>query len=107
MPVEGTSSALRTPGCEEIKKQGTEDQDLADAGISPRPGDVGPKLPAGQSAVRHVIYAVLRLTVIRMLLVAAALAGTRLSRARVILIGRFGPRGLASIVMVWFTSSTK
>jgi len=45
-----------------------------------------------------VLYAVLSLTVVRMAPVAAALAGARLSRATVALLGWFGPRGLASVV---------
>lgn len=49
---------------------------------------------------RHVVYALLSLTVIRMLPVALSLIGTRLSKATVLFIGWFGPRGLASIVLV-------
>jgi len=45
-----------------------------------------------------LVYAVLSLTVIRMVPVAAALAGARLGRAAVALVGWFGPRGLASVV---------
>ena len=45
------------------------------------------------------LYAVLSLTLIRMLPVAIALRGTGLSRASVLFIGWFGPRGLASIVL--------
>jgi sodium/hydrogen antiporter len=45
-----------------------------------------------------VLYAVLSLTVIRMAPVALALAGARLDRATIALVGRFGPRGLASVV---------
>ena len=45
------------------------------------------------------VYAVLSLTVVRMLPVAVALIGTHLSRASVIFMGWFGPRGLASIVL--------
>ncbi|MGB8770521.1 MAG: cation:proton antiporter [Candidatus Korobacteraceae bacterium] len=45
------------------------------------------------------VYAVLSLTVVRMLPVAIALIGTRLSAASVIFIGWFGPRGLASVVL--------
>ncbi len=48
---------------------------------------------------RMVGYAVLSLTAIRMLPVALALAGTGLSRATVVFMGWFGPRGLASIVL--------
>ena len=40
----------------------------------------------------------LSLTVIRMLPVAVALAGARLGRPAVLIIGWFGPRGLASVV---------
>lgn len=47
----------------------------------------------------HAAYAVLSLTVVRMLPVAVALWGTRLSRATVLFMGWFGPRGLASIVL--------
>jgi NhaP-type Na+/H+ or K+/H+ antiporter len=44
------------------------------------------------------LYAVLSLTVIRMAPVAVALAGARLDRATIALVGWFGPRGLASVV---------
>jgi NhaP-type Na+/H+ or K+/H+ antiporter len=47
---------------------------------------------------RTVLYAVLSLTVIRMLPVAVALAGTRLGLRNVAFVGWFGPRGLASVV---------
>ena len=47
----------------------------------------------------HALYAVLSLTVVRMLPVAIALIGTRLSRSTVLFMGWFGPRGLASIVL--------
>ncbi|MFO1105768.1 MAG: cation:proton antiporter [Amaricoccus sp.] len=46
-----------------------------------------------------LLYAVLSLTLIRMLPVAIALRGTGLSRASVLFMGWFGPRGLASIVL--------
>ncbi len=45
-----------------------------------------------------IVYAVLSLTVIRMVPVAAALAGARLGWPTVALVGWFGPRGLASVV---------
>ena len=45
------------------------------------------------------IYAILSLTLVRMLPVALALMGTGLSRASVLFMGWFGPRGLASIVL--------
>lgn len=47
----------------------------------------------------HALYAVLSLTVVRMLPVAIALLGTGLSRTSVAFMGWFGPRGLASIVL--------
>jgi NhaP-type Na+/H+ or K+/H+ antiporter len=47
----------------------------------------------------HLLYAGLSLTVVRMLPVAVALWGTRLSSATVLFMGWFGPRGLASIVL--------
>jgi NhaP-type Na+/H+ or K+/H+ antiporter len=49
--------------------------------------------------LRHAVYALLSLTIVRMLPVAIALAGARLSRATVLFVGWFGPRGLASIVL--------
>jgi NhaP-type Na+/H+ or K+/H+ antiporter len=56
-------------------------------------------LTLGSLTLWHLLYAVLSLTVIRMLPVAIALAGTRLSTASVLFMGWFGPRGLASIVL--------
>ncbi|WP_030299548.1 cation:proton antiporter [Streptomyces katrae] len=47
---------------------------------------------------RMVLYALFSLTVIRMLPVALALAGTGLRPASIAYIGWFGPRGLASLV---------
>jgi sodium/hydrogen antiporter len=59
---------------------------------------VGPNLTAiGWAAVG---YAVLSLTVVRMLPVAAALAGSGVRRPTVWYVGWFGPRGLASIVFM-------
>jgi len=49
-------------------------------------------------AARPIVYAVLSLTVIRMVPVAVALVGTRLRPATVAFMGWFGPRGLASVV---------
>jgi NhaP-type Na+/H+ or K+/H+ antiporter len=46
----------------------------------------------------QVVYAVASLTVVRMLPVAVSLIGTRLKPDAVLLMGWFGPRGLASIV---------
>jgi sodium/hydrogen antiporter len=47
---------------------------------------------------RDVIFAVLALTVVRMVPVWIALAGSGLDRATVAFVGWFGPRGLASVV---------
>ncbi|HYA33666.1 MAG TPA: cation:proton antiporter [Candidatus Bathyarchaeia archaeon] len=47
-----------------------------------------------------VLYAVLSLTVIRMLPVTISLLGTKLRSSSVLFLGWFGPRGLASIVLV-------
>jgi len=52
-----------------------------------------------QFTVTHALYAILSLTVVRMLPVAIALIGTRMHRATVLFMGWFGPRGLASIVL--------
>jgi NhaP-type Na+/H+ or K+/H+ antiporter len=54
---------------------------------------------AHQFTLAALLYAVLSLTVVRMLPVGLALTGTRLSRATVLFMGWFGPRGLASIVL--------
>jgi NhaP-type Na+/H+ or K+/H+ antiporter len=48
---------------------------------------------------RVTLYALLSLTVIRMLPVAASLLGTHLGSVSVLFAGWFGPRGLASIVL--------
>jgi NhaP-type Na+/H+ or K+/H+ antiporter len=45
-----------------------------------------------------LVYAVLSLTVVRMLPVAVSLVGSRLDRITVAFVGWFGPRGLASLV---------
>ncbi len=52
-----------------------------------------------QLGITSWIYALLSLTVVRMLPVAIALIGTHLSAASVAFMGWFGPRGLASIVL--------
>ncbi len=49
--------------------------------------------------VATAVYAILSLTVARIVPVAIALIGTGLSRASVFFMGWFGPRGLASIVL--------
>jgi NhaP-type Na+/H+ or K+/H+ antiporter len=53
---------------------------------------------------RTVAYAVLSLTVVRMLPVAVALAGVGLARPTLTFAGWFGPRGLASIVFGLFVA---
>lgn len=52
-----------------------------------------------QFTLVHLLYAILSLTLVRMIPVAIALIGTRLSAATVLFMGWFGPRGLASIVL--------
>jgi sodium/hydrogen antiporter len=49
-------------------------------------------------SAQPILYAILSLTVIRMVPVAIALAGTHLRPATVAFMGWFGPRGLASVV---------
>jgi NhaP-type Na+/H+ or K+/H+ antiporter len=52
-----------------------------------------------QFSLQSIGYAVISLTVARMLPVCLALIGTRLSTSTMIFMGWFGPRGLASIVL--------
>ena len=56
-------------------------------------------LAFGQFSPVHAVYAMLSLTVVRMVPVAIALIGTRLNSATILFMGWFGPRGLASIVL--------
>jgi len=56
-------------------------------------------LAFGQFSPVHAVYAMLSLTVVRMVPVAIALIGTRLNPASILFMGWFGPRGLASIVL--------
>ncbi|MCB9137046.1 MAG: sodium:proton antiporter [Caldilineaceae bacterium] len=53
----------------------------------------------GQITWQICVYALLSLTIIRMLPVAVSLMGEHLNRATVLFLGWFGPRGLASIVL--------
>jgi NhaP-type Na+/H+ or K+/H+ antiporter len=53
---------------------------------------------SGTTDLRPIVYAVLSLTALRMISVALALKGARLRRDTVLLMGWFGPRGLASVV---------
>jgi NhaP-type Na+/H+ or K+/H+ antiporter len=58
-------------------------------------------VPAFEHMVwQDAVFALLALTVVRMVPVGIALAGARLDRATVAFIGWFGPRGLASVVFV-------
>ena len=59
---------------------------------------LGPAL--GELDWRIALYAVLSLTVVRMLPVALSMLGTGMRRVTVSFLGWFGPRGLASIVFV-------
>jgi NhaP-type Na+/H+ or K+/H+ antiporter len=55
--------------------------------------------PAAEDLTWQIaLYAVLSLTVVRMVPVAIALAGARLGQPTILLVGWFGPRGLASVV---------
>lgn len=66
---------------------------------------VAPQLGGGISG-RAILYAVLALTVIRMVPVAVSLIGTGLRAATVLFMGWFGPRGLASVVFVLIAYTT-
>jgi sodium/hydrogen antiporter len=55
----------------------------------------------GDTTWQIVAHAVLSLTVVRMLPVAVAVAGMGLRPATVALLGWFGPRGLASIILAF------
>ena len=56
-----------------------------------------PMLPTITFSV--VVYAVLSLTLVRMLPIAVSMLGVKLQRSSVLFMGWFGPRGLASIVL--------
>jgi NhaP-type Na+/H+ or K+/H+ antiporter len=58
---------------------------------------VGP-IMLDRVSVTAVLYAVLSLTLVRMVPVALALVGSGLDRDTVLFVGWFGPRGLASLV---------
>ena len=55
---------------------------------------------------RDVVFAVLALTVVRMVPVALSLVGAGLDRSTVAFVGWFGPRGLASVVFGLITVDT-
>ncbi|MCU0776831.1 MAG: cation:proton antiporter [Akkermansiaceae bacterium] len=54
---------------------------------------------SGGFAIAPIIYALLSLTVVRMLPVAVSLIGSGLDKTTIAFMGWFGPRGLASIVL--------
>ena len=62
---------------------------------------LGLMIPQGWPKIESnlVVYAILSLTVIRMLPVAISLIGAHLKSSTVVFMGWFGPRGLASIVL--------
>ena len=66
---------------------------------------VGPVLTGGIS-VEPIAYAVLSLTLIRMIPVAISWTGLRLRPRTVLFAGWFGPRGLASVVFTMLTIQT-
>jgi sodium/hydrogen antiporter len=90
--------ALRQDAGGEVSKLVDEGGELFDAATFIVFGAVilGPVLD--ELTWRVVLYAVLSLTVVRMLPVALALLGTGARRATMAFLGWFGPRGLASIV---------
>jgi len=53
----------------------------------------------GEFHLAPVLYAILSLTLVRMLPVTVSMIGTRLSAASMLFMGWFGPRGLATIVL--------
>jgi NhaP-type Na+/H+ or K+/H+ antiporter len=53
----------------------------------------------GNFGTKVVLYAILSLTLVRLLPVAIAMIRTQLKPATVVFMGWFGPRGLASIVL--------
>jgi sodium/hydrogen antiporter len=61
-------------------------------------GAIAIPIMLGDLDLTVVLYAVLSLTVVRMLPVALVLVGAGLDRATVLFVGWFGPRGLASLV---------
>ncbi len=54
---------------------------------------------------REILYAVLSLTVIRMVPVAIALIGAKLDRPTTLFVGWFGPRGIASVLYLLLAAS--
>jgi sodium/hydrogen antiporter len=61
---------------------------------------IGPSrvLRIGRAPAQVLVYAVASLTLVRMIPVAASLAGGGFSRASKLCLGSFGPRGSASII---------
>jgi sodium/hydrogen antiporter len=69
-------------------------------------GAVAVPLLAGRLDWRTVLYAVLSLTVVRMLPVGLSLVGARFNLRTVLFLGWFGPRGLASVVFALLAVET-
>jgi sodium/hydrogen antiporter len=63
-------------------------------------GAIAIPIMIGALDVLTLLYAVLSLTVVRMLPVALAALGAGLGRRTVLFVGWFGPRGLASLIFV-------
>jgi NhaP-type Na+/H+ or K+/H+ antiporter len=61
-------------------------------------GAIAGPIVLGRPETATVVYAVLSLTLVRMLPVALACLGSGLSRDTILFVGWFGPRGLASLV---------
>lgn len=66
---------------------------------------LGPQLSGGVSWLA-ILYAVLSLTLVRMIPVAFAMIGTGLRPATILFMGWFGPRGLASVVFTLIAFET-
>ena len=64
-------------------------------------GIVAPTVLRGQASAAVVLYALLSLTVVRMLPVAVSMTGMKMRRPTLLFLGWFGPRGLASIAFAF------
>jgi sodium/hydrogen antiporter len=106
--VAGIAFAAGQPGSRDARAGGPENEDLVEL-----PELVGRLLSLAvwflfgaamlplaldHLSAKTVLYAVLSLTVFRMLPVALALVGSATDRSTVLFVGWFGPRGLASVV---------
>ncbi|MGH8949025.1 MAG: cation:proton antiporter, partial [Acidimicrobiia bacterium] len=66
---------------------------------------LAPQLSGEVSGI-SILYAVISLTLVRMLPVAIAMIGTKLRPATILFMGWFGPRGLASVVFTLIAFET-